>query len=82
MCAGIFVRKQWRMMMSKQMRTVNAGDKNYKGSAKKSGHGSYKAKRKPTSPMVLRKAREKAASEFGKSPEFRKAIYGIVESEE
>jgi|SaaInlStandDraft_1057018.scaffolds.fasta_scaffold1110473_1 hypothetical protein len=49
--------------------------------AKKSGHGSEKAKRKPNSPIVQRKLREKAAAQFGKSPEFRKDIYGIVEAE-
>ena len=69
-------------MMSKQMRTPNSGDRNYRGSAKKVGHGSYKSKRKPNSPMVLRKKREEAAAQFGKDPAFRKAIYGIVEAEE
>lgn len=47
--------------------------------AKKSSHGSYREKRKPNSPIVLAKARVKAASEFGKDPEFRKDIYGILE---
>ena len=47
--------------------------------AKKSAHGSYRTKRKPNSPIVLRKKRAEAAAQFGKSPEFRKAIYGIVE---
>ena len=51
------------------------------GPAKKSSHGSERDKRKPNSPIVLRKQREKAAAQFGKSPEFRKAIYGIVEAE-
>lgn len=47
--------------------------------AKKSSHGSYREKRKPNSPIVLRKMREKAASVFGKDINFRKDIYGIVE---
>ncbi len=49
------------------------------GPAKKSSHGSERTKRKPNSPIVLRKKREEAAAQFGKSPEFREAIYGIVE---
>ena len=49
------------------------------GPAKKSSHGSEREKRKPNSPTVQRKLRERAAAQFGKSPEFRKAIYGIVE---
>ena len=49
--------------------------------AKKSAHGSEKAKRKPNSPIVQRKLREEAAAKFGKDPAFRKDIYGIVESE-
>ena len=49
--------------------------------AKKSGHGSEKAKRKPNSPIVQRMLREKAAAQFGKSPEFRKEVYGIVDTE-
>ena len=47
--------------------------------AKLSAHGSEKAKRKPNSPIVQRKLREQAAAQFGKSPEFRKAVYGIEE---
>ena len=47
--------------------------------AKKSSHGSERAKRKPNSPIVQCKLREQAAAQFGKSPEFRKAVYGIVE---
>ena len=47
--------------------------------AKKSAHGSEKMKRKPNSPIVQRKLRAEAAAQFGKSPEFRKAVYGIVE---
>ena len=50
-----------------------------RGTAKKSSHSSYRAKRKPTSPITLRKERAKAAANFGKSPEFRKDIYGIVD---
>lgn len=49
--------------------------------AKISSHGSERAKRKPNSPIVQRKLREKAASEFGKNPAFRKDIYGIVDAE-
>lgn len=45
--------------------------------AKKSSHGSYREKRKPNSPIVLAKAREEAAAQFGKSEDFRKEIYGI-----
>jgi hypothetical protein len=48
-------------------------------SVKKSSHGSYREKRKPSSPIVLRKMREQAASVFGKDADFRKDIYGIVE---
>ncbi len=47
--------------------------------AKRSSHGSYREKRKPNSPIVLRKMREKAASICGKNADFRKDIYGIVE---
>ena len=50
-----------------------------KGPAKKSSHGSERTKRKPTSPIVLRKERAKAAAQFGKSPEFRRDVYGIVD---
>ena len=49
--------------------------------AKISGHGSEKMKRKPNSPIVQRKLREKAAAEFGKDPVFRKEVYGIVSDE-
>jgi hypothetical protein len=48
--------------------------------AKKSSHGSYREKRKPNSPIVMRKVREQAASVFGKDINFRKDIYGIVEA--
>lgn len=44
-------------------------------------HGSYRAKRKPNSPVVQRAERAKAASQYGKSAEFRRDIYGIVEDE-
>ena len=47
--------------------------------AKRSSHGSERMNRKPNSPIVQRQLREKAAAQFGKSPEFRKAVYGIVE---
>ena len=41
-------------------------------------HGAYRAKRKPNSPIIQRLERAKAAAKFGKSPEFKFAIYGIV----
>ena len=40
-------------------------------------HGAYRAKRKPNSPVVQAKARAVAAAQFGKSAEFKRAIYGI-----
>ena len=40
-------------------------------------HGSYRAKRKPHSPLVQRAERVKAASTFGKSAEFKFDVYGI-----
>jgi hypothetical protein len=46
--------------------------------AKRSSHGSYRDKRKPNSPIVQAKAKSAAASQFGKSEEFRKEIYGIA----
>ena len=64
--------------MGKAVKTAY-GKSGRKGPAKASSHGSYRAKRKPNSPIVRRKNVEKAASQFGKSPEFREAIYGIVE---
>lgn len=48
--------------------------------AKKSSHGSYREKRKPTSPLVLAKQRAEASSQFGKDPEFRKSVYRWLES--
>ena len=63
--------------MGKVVKTEGKGRR----TAKKSSHGSYRAKRKPNSPIVLRKERAKAASNFGKDPEFRKAVYGIVDAE-
>ena len=50
--------------------------------AKKMAHGSEKMKRKPNSPIVQRKLREKANSQFGKDPQFRKDIYGIIDEVE
>ena len=47
--------------------------------AKKSAHGSEREKRKPNSPIVQRKLREKAAAQFGKDPDFRREIYGLAE---
>lgn len=56
---------------------VDTNIKDYKGVAKKMGHGGYKSKRRPNSPMVQRKLRAEAAANFGKSAEFREAVYGI-----
>lgn len=42
-------------------------------------HGAYRAKRKPNSPVVQRAERAKAASQFGKSAEFKRDMYGIVD---
>lgn len=47
--------------------------------AKKSSHGSYREKRKPNSPLVLAKKKAEAAAMFGKDPDFRRDIYGILE---
>jgi len=47
--------------------------------AKMSSHGSYRAKRKPNSPLVLAKKRMEAASQFGKDPAFKEAVYGILQ---
>ena len=44
-------------------------------------HGAYRAKRKPNSPVVQSAERAKAASQFGKSAEFKRDMYGIVEDE-
>ena len=65
--------------MAKQLRISDPGRGSYRGSKKKTGHGSYKAKRKPNSPMVQLKNRQEAAANFGKCPKFRADIYGIVE---
>lgn len=40
-------------------------------------HGAFRAKRKPNSPVVQTKERAVAAANFGKSAEFKFAIYGI-----
>ena len=61
------------------MGKVTKTDGKTRGTAKRVAHGSEKMKRKPNSPIVQRKLREKAAAQFGKNPEFRKDIYGIVE---
>lgn len=60
--------------MAKTMKT-NLKDRK---TAKRSSHGSYRDKRKPNSPIVQAKAKSAAASQFGKSEEFRKEIYGIA----
>ena len=44
-------------------------------------HGAYRSKRKPNSPVVQRAERAASASQFGKSAEFKRDMYGIVESE-
>lgn len=44
-------------------------------------HGAYRSKRKPNSPIVQRAERAKAAAQFGKSAEFKRDMYGIVDSE-
>jgi len=44
-------------------------------------HGAYRAKRKPNSPVVQAAERMKAAAEFGKNADFRRDVYGIVDSE-
>ena len=67
--------------MSKQLRISDPGRGAYRGSAKKVGHGSYKAKRRPNSPMVLRKEREKNAAKYGQDPEFRAAMYPHLKEE-
>ena len=46
---------------------------------KVTSHGAFRAKRKPNSPVVQAAERAKAASQFGKSADFRRDIYGIVE---
>jgi len=61
-----------------KMTRVETTAKVYKGTAKKMGHGGYKSKRKPNSPMVQRKLRAEAAQNFGKSAEFKQAVYGIA----
>lgn len=55
------------------------GKQGRSGPAKKTSHASERTKRKPNSPIVQRKMREQAAANFGKNPEFRKDIYGIVD---
>jgi len=61
--------------MAKTMKTSGKVRK----TAKMSSHGSYRAKRKPNSPLVLAKKRTQAASQFGKDPAFREAVYGILQ---
>lgn len=66
--------------MSKQIRVSFEG-RVYKGTAKKVSHGSYRAKRKPNSPMVQRKLREENAAKYGQDPEFRAAMYPHLKEE-
>jgi hypothetical protein len=44
---------------------------------KVTSHGAFRAKRKPNSPVVQAKERAVAASQFGKSAEFKREVYGI-----
>ena len=44
---------------------------------KVTSHGAYRVKRKPNSPLVQIAERAKAAAQFGKSPEFKRDVYGI-----
>ena len=46
---------------------------------KVTSHGAFRAKRKPNSPVVQRAERAKAAAVFGKSAEFKRDMYGIVD---
>lgn len=46
---------------------------------KVTSHGAFRAKRKPNSPVVQRAERAKAAAVFGKSAEFKREVYGIVD---
>lgn len=46
---------------------------------KVTSHGAYRTKRKPNSPIVQRAQRAEAASQFGKSAEFKRDMYGIVD---
>jgi len=46
---------------------------------KVTSHGAYRAKRKPNSPVIQRAQRAKAAAVFGKSAEFKRDMYGIVD---
>tara|TARA_B100000497_G_scaffold94529_1_gene105967 strand:+ start:187 stop:405 length:219 start_codon:yes stop_codon:yes gene_type:complete len=48
---------------------------------KVTSHGSCRTARKPNSPRVLRAERAKAAANFGKNADFRRDMYGIVDSE-
>lgn len=53
----------------------------FKANARLSGkkvtsHGSYRAKRKPNSPLIQRAERAKLHSQFGKSAEFKSEVYG------
>ena len=48
---------------------------------KLASHGAFRAKRKPNSPVVQRAERAKAASQFGKSAEFKRDMYGIISEE-
>jgi len=61
--------------MAKTMKTSGKVRK----TAKMSSHGAYREQRKPNSPLVLAKKRAEAASQFGKDPAFREAVYGILQ---
>ena len=55
---------------------MNAGMKGKKVTS----HGAFRAKRKPNSPRIQAKERAATASQFGKSAEFKRDIYGIVDA--
>ena len=72
--------------MAKTMIYDAATTRNIKKNAARKGmkvmsHGAYRAKRKPNSPLVQAAERMKAAAEFGKNADFRRDVYGIVDSE-
>ena len=69
--------------MAKTMIFDHATTRKYRLATKFKGkkvmsHGAYRAKRKPNAPIVKKAEAVKAAANFGKSPEFKFAIYGIV----
>ena len=71
-----------RILMAKTMIFDHATTRKYRmekfNGKKVMSHGAYRAKRKPNSPIIKKAEAVKAAANFGKSPEFKFAIYGIV----